>query len=70
MKRVFVFIFTLLLFGSTACTETVTTEEMTVASITPPSGSPMYMAGQVEWIAKTFSPDCRIKKTDVVMTGG
>jgi hypothetical protein len=70
MKRVFLFILTLLLLGSTACTQTATTEDVPIAISAPPAGSPMYMAGQVEWIAKTFSPDCRIKKTDVVMTGG
>jgi hypothetical protein len=70
MKIIFPLILTLILLGTSACTQTTTAGEVSISNVKPTDGSPIYMAGQVEWIAKTFSPECRIKKTDVMMTGG
>ena len=70
MKILIMLLFAILFLESTACAPIATGEDIKVARETSSAGSPVYMAGQIEWIAKTFSPECRIKKTDVVMTGG
>lgn len=69
-RIVLAFIFAALLFQSAACTPPAADKDVAAAHGAPVSGSPMYLTGQVEWIARAFSPECRIKKTDVVMTGG
>ena len=70
MKILLMILFTMFFLVSMACAHIATGEDIKVAREASSAGSPVYMAGQIEWIAKTFSPECRIKKTDVVMTGG
>ena len=69
-RIVLAFIFAALLFQSSACTHPPADKDVAAARDAPVTGSPMYLTGQVEWIARAFSPECRVKKTDVVMTGG
>jgi hypothetical protein len=83
MKRiVFITIVLLIIFSSGACTPLNSKEPTTIAQSTPatapavtttistPAGAPVYLSGQVEWIARSFSPECRLRKADVVKVGG
>jgi hypothetical protein len=82
MKRIVFITIALFIIFSGACTPLRSEEPTTVAQSTPatvptttstsstPVGTPVYLSGQVEWIAKSFSPECRIRKTDGVKLGG
>ena len=65
MKQIAFLIMALALVASIACAPIKSTQTNAVtqnATVAAAPNTPMYTAGQVEWIARSFSPDCRVQK--------
>ncbi len=69
MKIAFFFVLGLFLIQNIACAEATNSKEVIAVRNEPAAGPPVYLAGQVEWIARIFSPECRNKKTDKTAPG-
>jgi hypothetical protein len=70
MKKVIFVVLTLILILTGSYASIASKEESVITRTVPTTATPMYITGQIEWIAKIFSPECRIKKSNPETGGG
>jgi hypothetical protein len=61
MRQTLVLILALLIISSAACAPDNSKEVKAITQSASPA-KVMYITGQVEWIARSFSPECRVIK--------
>jgi hypothetical protein len=82
MKKTSLVIAVILLISNGACSQlessgsktsvqsTTVDSSILTPSLNSSTNKPLYLNGQVEWIARSFSPECRIKKNQEDRVGG